>query len=164
MRFSTTRKGRPAVRNQRKKIWIDRFQTYLFVRIAAYCLLYQLAVWTLVGIQRTIFVALDGMLGSGVADIFFMFLAGAVVFLGFLFVYDAVRFAHRIVGPLYRFRKVVQAIAAGEEIELVALRKGDFLQDMQDDLNQMIKVLEQRGAVSLKATNSKQQQDQPASV
>ena len=152
------------MRNQRKKIWIDRFQTYLFVRIAAYCLLYQFAVWTLVAIQRTIFVALDGMLGSGVADIFFMFLAGAVVFLGFLFVYDAVRFAHRIVGPLYRFRKVVQAITAGDEMDLVVLRKGDFLMELKDDFNEMLKVLEQRGAVTLKPSAADKGAKQPVSV
>ena len=53
------------MRNQRKKIWIDRFQTYLFIRIAAYCVLYQAAVWILVGIERSIFVALEGLVGPG---------------------------------------------------------------------------------------------------
>ena len=36
--------------------------------------------------------------------------------LGLLFIYDAVKLTHRIVGPLYRFRKTIQAVTAGEEI------------------------------------------------
>src|SRR5438046_2025257 len=59
-----------------------------------------------------------------------LFLGSAAVFLGFLFIYDAVVFTHRIVGPLYRFRKVIQAITAGEELTLIKLRQGDLLLEM----------------------------------
>jgi methyl-accepting chemotaxis protein len=152
------------VRNQRKKIWIDRFQTYLSVRIAAYCVLYQVAVWTLVGIERSIFSALEGILGPEVARGCFLFLACAVVFLGVLFVYDAVTFAHRIVGPLYRFRKTLKAITAADELDLVTLRKGDFLQEMRDDFNEMIRALEQRGAVTVKAAEAVPEAKQPVSA
>jgi methyl-accepting chemotaxis protein len=152
------------VRNQRKKIWIDRFQTSLSVRIAAYCVLYQAAVWLLVGIERSIFAALEAIVGPGVAGGCFLFLASAVVLLGFLFVYDAVRFAHRIVGPLYRFRKTLKAIAAAEELELVNLRQGDFLLEMRDDFNEMIRALEQRGAVTLKTADAGRDAKQPVSA
>jgi nitrogen fixation/metabolism regulation signal transduction histidine kinase len=83
-----------------------------------------------------------------------------MVILGLLFIYDAMRLAHRIVGPLYRFRKTIQAINAGEELDLMALRKDDFLQDMKDDFNEMLKVLEQRGAVVLKRTEAEQHRNQ----
>jgi len=36
------------VREQRKKIWIDRFQTILFFRIGLYFLCYQVVVWAFV--------------------------------------------------------------------------------------------------------------------
>jgi hypothetical protein len=63
---------------------------------------------------------------------------------------DALRFAHRLVGPLYRFRKTIQAIATGEEVEPVKLRKGDLLLDFQDDFNAMLRYLEHQGYVVLK--------------
>jgi hypothetical protein len=63
---------------------------------------------------------------------------------------DAVRFAHRLVGPLYRFRKTIQAIAAGEQVALVQLRRGDLLVDFQNDFNAMLEHLEQQGYVLLK--------------
>src|SRR5262245_434658 len=121
------------MRERRKKIWIDRFQRSLSVRIALYFILYQVAVWSCIVIERNLLVPLEALLGGALATYCFAFLAAAVVFLGLLFIYDAVTFSHRIVGPIYRFRKTVEAIAAGEELELVRLRKGDFLQELGDE-------------------------------
>lgn len=135
----------------RKRIWIDHFQTGLLVRIVVYCMVYQVAVWAFFGICE--------MLDRGVAV-----LGGEVLFFSTPLVrnilvlvciapplmFDAVRFAHRLVGPLYRFRKTVQAIAAGEPVALVQLRKGDLLMDLKDDFNVMLRQLEQRGLVVLK--------------
>ena len=42
------------------------------------------------------------------------------------------RFSHRFVGPLFRFRKCVQAIIEGDEMTLMRLRKDDFLQELKD--------------------------------
>jgi hypothetical protein len=151
------------LRNQRKRVWIDRFQTYLSVRIAVYFLLYQVAVWSAVAIGQHIFPTLREVLGEGVAASSFVFLAGAVVFLGFVFIYDAVILTHRVVGPLYRFRQAIRAVAAGEPVDLLSLRKNDFLQEMKDDFNEMLRVLEERGAVTLKRAEAGHQ-NQPASA
>jgi len=72
-----------------------------------------------------------------------------LVAVGFLFIYDMMRFSHRFVGPLFRLRKCVQAIIEGDEMTLMRLRKDDFLQELKDEFNEMLKVLEQRGAVKL---------------
>ena len=56
----------------------------------------------------------------------------SVLLLGILFILDAVKLTHRVVGPLYRFRKTIQALAAGEEVDPVTLRKDDFLQEMKE--------------------------------
>jgi hypothetical protein len=74
----------------------------------------------------------------------------AVFLLVPLLTLEALRFAHRLVGPLYRFRKTLRAIGAGEAVGLVELRNGDMLQDFKDDLNAMLKRLEQQGAIVLK--------------
>jgi hypothetical protein len=147
------------LREQRKKIWIDRFQTTLSLRIALYFVLYVILVWLAVVIERSIYGQLEMILGPASRHCF-AFLAFALIGVGLLFIYDAVKYTHRIVGPLSRFQKTIKAIAAGEELELVNLRKGDLLQEMKNDINEMLKALEQRGAVVLK-TNRDQKQPLP---
>src|SRR5947209_7607164 len=54
---------RTAVSNQRKKIWIDQFQTKLFLRIAFHFILYQVGVWALVAIVGTLYRLTGRVLG-----------------------------------------------------------------------------------------------------
>ena len=145
--------------NLRKKVWIDRFQTDLIWRIALYFVFYQLAVWSFVFIHRATSHALGDILGERPVGFLFLFGAVGVCFVGFLFILDAVRFAHRIVGPIFRFRKMVQALAAGEEMEYMRLREGDHLQELKDEFNEMLKALEQRGAVTLKESRAAKERE-----
>jgi hypothetical protein len=142
------------VKEKRRKIWIHRFQTQLFLRTTMYFLLYQVCVWTLVSIERSLHPGLLTAFGPGPASYVFLFLVVIALFIGFLFTWDAIRHAHRIVGPLYRFRKTIQAVKSGEEVELIILRKGDMLGEMRDDLNEMLKALECRGAVVIKSSEA----------
>jgi len=153
------------MREKRKKIWIDRFQTYLSVRIALYFILYQFAVWSLFALERNLMVAMEETVGPvGVALCCFVLFLSVLV-LGILFIFDAVKLTHRIVGPLYRFRKTIQALAAGEEVDPVSLRKDDFLQEMKEDFNEMLRALEQRGViVLLKSPDAKKEQDKEQPV
>jgi hypothetical protein len=41
----------------------------------------------------------------------------------------------------------------GEEVDLITLRKADFLQEFKDEFNDMLRALEQRGAVTVKAAD-----------
>jgi len=138
------------MKENRKKVWIDRFQTQLSWRIAFYFTFYQVAVWSAVYLIGTISSTVEDILGPTFADRIVFLVFATVVVIGILFIYDAIAFAHRIVGPLVRFRKVCQAIRDGEPAELVKLRKGDFLQELRDEFNEMLQALEQRGAVTLK--------------
>src|SRR5262249_30202844 len=108
--------GASTMQQRRKKVWVDRFQTYLSLPIATYFLLYQAAVWACVLIERHAFASLAGVLGQGIATGCVVFFNAAVVFIGVLFIYDAIHVTHRIVGPLVRFRQAVRAITAGEEV------------------------------------------------
>ena len=152
------------MREQRKKIWIDRFQTFLFFRICLYFICYQVVVWAFVVLERDIFGGLERMLGPVASAYGWIFLPVTVLAVSVLFIADALRFAHRIVGPLYRFRKAITGITAGEEQVLVTLRKGDFLREMQGEFNEMLKALEQRGAVVIRTTAAQKDQTQPVSV
>lgn len=136
------------MKNQRKKIWIDAFQTKLSIRIASYFALYQAAVWAIFAIERHLSDNMQAIFGNEAPGVS-VFLTGIVVMLGVLFIYDAIQFTHRIVGPVYRFRKTVQAVTNGEELQLIHLRHGDFLQDMKDDVNEMLLYLEERGAITI---------------
>jgi hypothetical protein len=136
------------VRNQRKRIWIDRFQTYLAVRLAMYFLLYQVALWAVYFIDSRL-VMFSGTVGQAAGPFGIILTPIVALGLALLFIYDAAKITHRIVGPLYRFRKTIQAVTAGGEVPLVTLRNGDHLLDMRDDLNEMLRALEARGAITL---------------
>jgi hypothetical protein len=134
------------VAEKRTKVWIDNIQTRMTIRVIVYCLLCQVVIsliWQLIDTYRN---TLSEFSGGGPPPLGFFALLTMIGFMSVL-MYDAVRFMHRIVGPIYRFRKTVQAIADGDPVALVKLRKGDFLLEFRDDLNRMIEALEQKGAI-----------------
>ncbi len=153
------------MRDKRKKIWIDRFQTHLSIRLVLYFVLYQAAVWSIVVLDRAIAHGLELLTGNAVLSYYFTFVGvGTVVVLGLLSIRDALRVSHRVVGPLHRFRKAIQAVKAGDKIELLRLRQGDYLQELKDDFNEMLEALEERGAVTLQSTGTKSACEQAGAI
>jgi hypothetical protein len=148
---------------KRKKIWIDRLQTSLFVRIIGYFVCYQIAVWSAVLLADDITKGIGLLLGPQVAGFCLAFLVSVVSVVGLLFAWDAVKYAHRVVGPLARLRHTIKAITAGEEVGLLAFRTGDLLGELKDEVNDMLRGLEQRGAVTLRPAPG-HDQTQPLSV
>ena len=55
-----------------------------------------------------------------------------------IFVWDTITFSHRFAGPMYRFHATVRRLAAGETVEPIRLRKGDFWLEFADDFNAMV--------------------------
>src|SRR4051794_2324654 len=103
------------MRDQRKKIWIDRFQTHLCLRIALYLSLYVVAVWAVIAIQLNLDdlgQRLDPTPGGFARIVTWL----AIVVVAMAFTYDTVKYTHRVAGPLYRFRKTMLAITAGEDV------------------------------------------------
>jgi hypothetical protein len=132
--------------NQRKQIWVHRFQSGLFFRIAAYWLIYRLTEWNFLFIWRLVQEGAQDPLEQ-YRRFFLDYWPGLLVFavlVPFL-AWDAVKFAHRLVGPLVRFQKAMRAVAAGEPVRPVELREGDYLGEVQDDFNHMLENLHQRG-------------------
>jgi hypothetical protein len=152
------------MKHKRRRIWIDRFQTILFFRIALYFLLYQFAVWSLFAIANNLSEGLSRLLGQSIGAWAFLFASVPVLLLGLLFIYDALILTHRIVGPIYRFRKMIEAVKAGGEIARMNLRDGDFLLELKDEFNEMLEILEQRGVITLKSREPAGKQEQPVSV
>ena len=150
------------MRDKRRKIWIDGFQTRLSIRIALYFVCYQVIFTLLFSIGRGMIVDFLQLVGMEAIGFFILVSVVTLVSIGGLFIYDALLYTHRIVGPLYRFRKTIQAITAGDEVELLRLREGDQLQEMKDDLNEMLRALHQRGAIELKAPEDADRLASPA--
>ena len=135
----------------RKKVWIHDIQTRLFFRMGVYWLIYQVSLWNLVFVWRL----LQEGPGNLVEQYTRFCLDFAPVLVGCLLLvpvlaWDAVKFTHRVVGPLHRFRTTIRALAAGEPVRPIRLRDGDFLSDMRDDFNQMLETLQRQGAPVLK--------------
>jgi hypothetical protein len=136
------------VGDKRRKVWIDRFQTRLSLRLCSYFVLYQVAIWSLFWMGERLADQPDAA-SSPVAFFGSLLAPIAAIALGIVFIHDAIKVTHRVVGPAYRFRKTIESITAGEEMRLIKLRDGDELQDFKDDINAMLVELEKRGAITL---------------
>lgn len=55
-----------------------------------------------------------------------------------------VRQSHRIVGPMNRIKRILEAIGAGDFSQRITLRQGDALEDLAKSINQMAEALQQR--------------------
>jgi hypothetical protein len=153
------------MRQERTKVWIDNFQTKLFIRMGWYWLIYQVSLWNLVFVWRLLQEGPGNLLeqyGRFCLD-YAPALLGCVA-LAPILAWDAVKFAHRVVGPIYRFRKTMRAVAAGEAVRPIKLRQGDFLVEMQDDFNAMLDALQRQGVPVLAPadTGSKKPEHLPA--
>ncbi len=149
--------------NERKKVWIDSIQTKLFLRMWMYWLFYQVALWNLVFVWRLL---REGA-GNPIEQ-YYRFLCdyapaivGCLILLPFL-ARDTVRYAHKVVGPIFRFRKALQAMASGEAVRPIKLRDDDLLTEMRDEFNQMLETLQRQGVPVLKPADplSEEQQRQ----
>jgi hypothetical protein len=134
--------------DQRTRVWVDEFQTRLTRRIVAYLILTLVVMLNLLFAWRLVV--------EGVSDLGGQFLGVlrdnlpvivCLLVLVPVMGWDAVRFTHRLVGPLVRFRAAMRAVAQGEPVAPIRLREGDQLTDLRDDFNQMLDALQSRGAV-----------------
>ncbi len=55
-----------------------------------------------------------------------------------------IRQSHRIVGPMNRIKRMLEAIGAGDFSQRITLRKGDALENLAKSLNQMCEALQRR--------------------
>ncbi|PIQ83834.1 MAG: hypothetical protein COV75_05425 [Candidatus Omnitrophica bacterium CG11_big_fil_rev_8_21_14_0_20_63_9] len=55
-----------------------------------------------------------------------------------------IRQSHRIVGPMSRIKRTLEAIGSGDYSQRIVLRQGDALEDLAKAINQMCEQLQQR--------------------
>jgi hypothetical protein len=132
----------------RSRIWVDPFQSRLFLRVVLYWSLYQLSLWNFLFAWR---LTEEGQ-GNLPEQYWYFFLDFYPMIVCFallvpFFAWDAVRFSHRLVGPLVRFRRTMQAVTAGQPVQPIRLRQGDYLTELQEDFNAMLIALQKRGLI-----------------
>jgi methyl-accepting chemotaxis protein len=135
----------------RKKVWVDQFQTRLAKRIGAYLVLFLVVLMNFLFAWKLI---REGV-HNPAAQLLAMFrdhlpVVICLVVLVPIMAWDAIRFTHRIVGPMVRFRRAMQTIAQGEAVVPIKLRQADYLNDLRDDFNHMLEALQRRGVPVLK--------------
>ncbi len=133
-RSTSGRVGSPSTpKTLRKRVFVDyKLQGTIVARIVLYWL----------GCQFTTAVLLFGFKaatgGEHIADdmaaFYRMRLFGTVGFLP-LAVIDMVRLSHRFAGPMLRFRRAMQELSRGEDVEPLRFRNGDYWQDLATDFN-----------------------------
>ena len=143
--------------DERKKVWINAFQTKLFMRITVYWVIYIVTLMNLLFVWRLL---VEGP--GNPLEQYYRFLveyAPALVMVALLLpavAWDSIKFSHSLVGPLVNFRKALQELAAGRPVHPIKLRTGDYLTEMRDEFNAMLESLQRLGVPVLKPNEPKQ--------
>jgi methyl-accepting chemotaxis protein len=72
-----------------------------------------------------------------------------------LLVYDILRLSNKFTGPLFRLRRELRRLAAGENVPPIRFRSGDFWPEMADEFNavaQRLEMLANRAETARKTT------------
>ena len=138
-------------REQRGKVWIDDFQTKLTLRIVFYLFAFLIVLVNLLFVSRLLEEG-TGNLSQQFVNMLRSYLPVwiCLLFLLPVLAWDAIRFTHRLVGPLVRFRRTIHDITEGQAVRPIKLRSGDFLTEIRDEFNEMLLALERRGVNVLK--------------
>ena len=135
---------------RRRRKLVDRFQYKLITRMVLYWAVYQFTLWNFLFCWRLMeagkgnFFQQYGQFSREFSPMLICFLVLVPAF-----VWDAVKFYHRIAGPLVQFKRATKDVTAGRPMRYVRLRENDELMELEDDFNEMLDALAQCGAVTL---------------
>ena len=68
----------------------------------------------------------------------------AVIFALIVIALHSIRTSHKIAGPLYRFDRLFESMKEGNLSQKISLRKGDYLINEMDNINEMLESLQIR--------------------
>jgi hypothetical protein len=131
---------------KRKRLWVDPpFQGRLLARLGTYAVLYFFILWHAGFLVE---LASPTARAEGARNFFQLYvdfagrnLALLVCFLLTLpaGLYDLLQFSHRVAGPLFRFRRYVDDMAAGKAVPEFHPRKNDLMRELFASFNGLIK-------------------------
>lgn len=135
---------------QRKHKIVNQFQWKLARRMIAYWLIYQITLFNFLFCWRLIAEGTGDLLeqyGHFVADYWPIFVCFVIVVPALA--WDAMKFCHRVAGPIIRFRQVARDLAERKPVRRVRLRHNDELKELQNDFNAMLETLAADHAIDL---------------
>lgn len=136
----------------RQKLFVNKaIQGRLLVRIGLYWFLYHGVLWMSLFLFRYAEhrgAVQAGALPRSFADLYQQFSREylgvwvCAVAVAPIVLWDLLKFSHRIVGPLVRFKNTLDSLSAGKTVDPVRLRDGDLLVDLQDTFNKYLNTLQ----------------------
>ena len=136
--------------DRRHQTIVDHFQYRLIVRMVLYWTIYQVTLFNFLFCWKMIESGEGSIItqyGLFLQEFYPMLICFAILVPAFA--WDAVKFYHKIAGPIVRFRSVARDIAAEQPVRRISLRDGDELLEMQDDFNSMLDTLVRNGGAQL---------------
>ncbi len=130
---------------KRRRLWVDPpFQFRLLLRMGLYLLLFAV---TVLHIGFTFHFMMDfarNGVRMGIDELYLEYLSQqtpllyTLILLAPILLYNLLKFSHRIAGPLYRCRKVMQEMASGAPVPEFIPRKHDLMRELFQAFNELI--------------------------
>lgn len=137
-------------KNKRRKVLVDRTTQWAIVRQSVLHWFYHSLLTVLFLLVLTVLFG-GGLrpLGEAWRAVFPLAISVYVSMLLLLpiFIRDSFKLSNRFAGPVYRIRSALRDIADGKPYQPIELRKGDFWQDMAQELNSAVEALNTRRTI-----------------
>jgi nitrogen fixation/metabolism regulation signal transduction histidine kinase len=78
-----------------------------------------------------------------------------------MFIYDSFGLSNRFVGPVKRLRRVLRELAQGKPFSPVKFRKGDYWQELAEELNLAVEALRKQRLAEEPAASDQQENSRP---
>ncbi len=130
---------------KRRVRFVERFQRRLAIRMVVYWFVYQLTLWNLLFCWYMLRDGPGNLLeqyGRFTAEYYPILLSFVVLVPPII--WDAVKFCHRVGGPIYRLRMSMLSIADGAPLEEIEFREGDELAELEEAFNRMVATMKER--------------------
>lgn len=130
---------------KRRVRFVEKFQLRLAIRMLVYWFVYQLTLWNIMFCWYMFRNGPGNLLeqyGKFTAEYYPILLSFLVLVPPII--WDAVKFCHRVGGPIYRVRMTMLDFADGAPWRTIQFRKGDELPELEEAFNRMVKAMQER--------------------
>ncbi len=130
---------------KRSRLWVNTgFQLRLLVRVSLYLIAFVVAAIHVAFVLEYMWHFATGALPVAMNEYYSEFMrrqSGFVftlILLAPIFLYDLLKFSHRLAGPLFRCQKVMEDMAEGKQVSEFYPRKYDLMHDLFQSFNRLI--------------------------